>query len=354
MASSNVPAEHIVVQKNPTLGTAISDAQLVLAYAARAGVALGIDVVKTVVDIGSLAVTEQISPEQEVQFWSMWTKLSEAVSPLTIASLRAITLIQPAQRLVGASTQARLAELRYRVYAMLALSFLLVAQVYWLFGTSITVEIAKTHQEFIEVSAKRRAADQAAQQAVGAVGSQAGADAPANQEIYALQAQESTLKMRETADFSLLVTWFRPWSWLVMNQTPNGGQQAVSLNAARLQTALTILDIFQRYVLSLLYGFLGACVFVLRGLSAEIRNWTYCRDSDIRFRIRLYLGTLGGMVIAWFVTPESNPTLFKSLSPFALAFVAGYSVELLFAAMDKIVSAFTNVATSAGGANPAK
>jgi len=34
--------------------------------------------------------------------------------------------------------------------------------------------------------------------------------------------------------------------------------------------------------------------------------------------------------------------LFRTLSPFALAFLAGYSVELLFAAMDRLIAAFTN------------
>jgi hypothetical protein len=32
----------------------------------------------------------------------------------------------------------------------------------------------------------------------------------------------------------------------------------------------------------------------------------------------------------------------STLSPFALAFVAGYGVELFFALLDKIVSTFTN------------
>ena len=79
---------------------------------------------------------------------------------------------------------------------------------------------------------------------------------------------------------------------------------------------------------------------MLRNLSVETRQWTYSRDSDIRIRIRLFLGTLGGIAVAWFVTPQNNPALLDSLSPFALAFIAGYGVELLFAAMDKIIAAF--------------
>jgi hypothetical protein len=87
---------------------------------------------------------------------------------------------------------------------------------------------------------------------------------------------------------------------------------------------------------------LGSCVYILRTLSAEIRSRTYSEESNIGFQIRLYLGMLGGMVIAWFVAPDASEGLFKSLSPFALAFLAGYSVELLFSAMDKLLSAFTS------------
>jgi hypothetical protein len=53
------------------------------------------------------------------------------------------------------------------------------------------------------------------------------------------------------------------------------------------------------------------------------------------------LGMLGGMVVAWFVAPTAADGLFKSLSPFALAFLAGYSIELVFAAMDRFIAAFT-------------
>jgi hypothetical protein len=34
--------------------------------------------------------------------------------------------------------------------------------------------------------------------------------------------------------------------------------------------------------------------------------------------------------------------MFKAISPFALAFLAGYSVEVLFAAMDRFIAAFSS------------
>jgi hypothetical protein len=55
---------------------------------------------------------------------------------------------------------------------------------------------------------------------------------------------------------------------------------------------------------------------------------------------RLLLGGLSGLVIGWFIDPSSV----KTASPFALAFVAGYSVELLFSIMDKIIAALSSPA----------
>jgi hypothetical protein len=51
------------------------------------------------------------------------------------------------------------------------------------------------------------------------------------------------------------------------------------------------------------------------------------------------VGVLGGLAIGWFFKPSGEGV--GSLSPLALAFVAGYSVDLLFTAMDRIVGAFT-------------
>ena len=51
------------------------------------------------------------------------------------------------------------------------------------------------------------------------------------------------------------------------------------------------------------------------------------------------MGTLSGLAITWFFQPTAE--LFKSLSPLAVAFLSGYSVEVLFAAMDRFVGAFS-------------
>ena len=111
--------------------------------------------------------------------------------------------------------------------------------------------------------------------------------------------------------------------------------QPIVLGGTILLTALNI------YFLPLVYGLLGACAYVLRTLSREIREYTYSPASEIQLQLRLYLGALSGFAIAWFVNDQTAPTLRSSITPLALAFLAGYSVELVFALMDNLVNAFS-------------
>ena len=78
----------------------------------------------------------------------------------------------------------------------------------------------------------------------------------------------------------------------------------------------------------------------MRSLAREARERLYRRENDIAYTLRLFLGALAGLAIGWFLKPEDVSGL-KAVSPFALAFVAGYSVDLLFTFLDKVVNAFS-------------
>ncbi len=83
----------------------------------------------------------------------------------------------------------------------------------------------------------------------------------------------------------------------------------------------------ERYILPLLYGLLGAVFFVLRTLSKEVQTLTYLPMTEINYRLRIPTGALAGLTMSWFFT---GGTLGSSLSGFAVSFLVGYNVELLF------------------------
>ena len=106
------------------------------------------------------------------------------------------------------------------------------------------------------------------------------------------------------------------------------------------------IQILTLYLLPIFYGLLGSCTYILRVIASEIDKQTYVREHDIQYALRILLGTFAGFVIGWFISSEAEiKTGFSpaKLSPFAISFVAGYSVELLFTLLDKIVSVYSGV-----------
>jgi hypothetical protein len=108
-----------------------------------------------------------------------------------------------------------------------------------------------------------------------------------------------------------------------------------------------VIDVMQKWFLPLLYGALGAMVYVVRTLSLQARDRLYRKEALVALNLRVYLGMISGLAIGWFWNHDSQsvaaggPVSITALSPFALAFIAGYGVELFFTMLDKLVSAFT-------------
>ena len=70
----------------------------------------------------------------------------------------------------------------------------------------------------------------------------------------------------------------------------------------------------------------------------EIENVTYSVESNRGYLLRLALGTLAGLIVGWFIFLLPGQTFLASISPFALAFLVGYNIEILFSWMDNFIS----------------
>jgi hypothetical protein len=105
-------------------------------------------------------------------------------------------------------------------------------------------------------------------------------------------------------------------------------------------------------ILPFLYGFLGASVYLLRNFLSSWSEATTLRPGASAF-LRLGLGGIAGLAIGWFATPDatklSAAATQLTTTPFALAFLAGFSIELLFSLLDRLIAAFS---TSPGGPAP--
>ena len=120
-----------------------------------------------------------------------------------------------------------------------------------------------------------------------------------------------------------------------------------------------ILRLISEFVLPMLYGLLGASAYVIRDLINSIRLVTFSKASMINYNLRLIMGPLVGIAVGLFlgasvsdltgdasiaagaaIPSSTGVTGAGSLGKAGLAFLAGYSVEVLFSALDSLVGAF--------------
>jgi hypothetical protein len=97
-----------------------------------------------------------------------------------------------------------------------------------------------------------------------------------------------------------------------------------------------------------LYGLLGACVFLMRDLLLVNRLSKAHGDPRIvdllSLLLRVALGGLAGIIVGWFwvptsPTPSSSAIAVSSIS-FGVAFLAGFSIDSVFALLDRLIKNF--------------
>lgn len=88
------------------------------------------------------------------------------------------------------------------------------------------------------------------------------------------------------------------------------------------------------WLLPFLYGLLGACVYVMRRLLFDTKG---AAVENVVIVLRLALGALAGVAIGWFAIPTAaaNANVSPSSWPYVLAFLAGFSIDILFALLDR-------------------
>lgn len=328
----------------------IADSQLLMAHLAKSGeVALDSNVTSILVMAKSKLEERQWNANEEQAFLQAFDKLATQAHPVTTDSLKAITRPKNGKR--NAPTQADKTVSWYRRYTMFTLVILLFTQIYWLVGHDLRSNLRDLFEAREETKALIA---QGIDQQPGEV---------------PLSAQLEIQNQKVDANYKLLMKWNQVWLFgrsfsdampryfqakyeqekrAILREDSENVERLESLELARslhqvrmvlfeyILASDFILTAFQEYFLPLLYGLFGAFIYVLRSLMKEIKLRTYSYDCEVKYRLRLTLGALGGMIVGWFLQPEEG-TAIASLSPMALAFLMGYNIELLFSVMDKII-----------------
>jgi hypothetical protein len=110
-------------------------------------------------------------------------------------------------------------------------------------------------------------------------------------------------------------------------------ERVLFLGGEKLKHVGTVLGGF---LLPVLYGALGTCAFVMRSLFRDMVDRTFDGRRTGEFMVRIFLGMLSGVTLQWLVG-RPDGTVAGATTPAVLAFLGGYSVEMLFTAMDRLV-----------------
>jgi hypothetical protein len=250
----------------------------------------------------------QLPDALEARFWNAYGLLSSSIRP----AARARNL--------------------YRNIFYIVLLVLLLAQFFFLAGDYVRTKLADIDKQIVDIRGRAAAPTSAGGPALPA--------AAADQQIDQVEQTRKAYLFLSTNLLDIVGTIadlpLRPFGFHSFFS-----DNSLSGDGVIVRGKLDMLLVFlSGYLLPMLYGLLGACAFVLRKLSDEIDKLTYANDARVRYSLRLNIGLLAGLAVGWFIKPGSGDATLVSLSPLALAFVAGYGSDLFFVALDKIVQAF--------------
>lgn len=302
----------------------VGDAVLLLEFAVTKGMVIGDNIID-IISKSKYYKDDDWDYAKDAEFQKSYNELCKLTSPVTIDSIKALNeILESGHFFKKLRTISEITIGRYERLTYAGIAILLVFQSVWSFGNSVIIDFNDINNK-LELAVKEKE-------------SKSRID-PESVEVSKLETNIMSYNDRIEADLIMLdkLSVIVPDYFLKIES-----KESLKFVSAKLilQQSLTFeLYIIQIYFLPLLYGFVGACAYILRSISNEIAAVTFSPNSNVRYRLRWQLGALSGLAIGWLASTPSGGG--SNISQFALAFVAGYSVDLLFVLMDKIIATFT-------------
>jgi hypothetical protein len=361
------------------MDAALEDAEVLADYAARYGVADAYkeDVYKDIEEIAAARDAfsrGELSGAAQTNFYSAFSHLAAGVAPVTVASLKAsldeygvevrpFLFFGPKDRI----SLARRATMRRQRLALLAFLALLAVHSIWFVATSLMGSIGKAPADEANLliqscirtgqipSPKHSATAAPSPTPKPTVSNVSNVTTPPASTSDDLSSQVAyvlwTFQRRSVVERLYFWNGFVDPAHFIKppEHEPEMPEDIrhVPVGLVNWEDSIVVqtkymTDLLQQLVLPPLYGAVGALAYVLRTLSQQAKERVYRTENELVWDLRISLGILAGLAIGWFLKPSTTEVNGIGLaSPFALAFLAGYSVDLLFTAMDHIVAAFS-------------
>jgi hypothetical protein len=366
----------------------LADVALMLDYCAKRGVEVPKEILHDLTNSTIQQARKDATDEQVVSFHASFAKLSKLILPATIDSIKF------GARGVSGESQADRAAKGYSRWSWALFITLIIVQIYYFVLTSFIEDLHKVQKQFavyydkyqsIFLPLKNEAGLKIATEGLNdrasdalykqvAITTQAKFEnflappegyvvvkSPSGDSMSDSEKPSTTVKevdrvltSREYDDLKRFqrVDLDGIYALLPFANKSSEDEEFVKFNEYQSDTrnvkiAQLLAQALNRFVLPLLYGVVGAAIFVHRSIAEELSSFSYSIASRTNFWLRLPLGAVAGLAVTWLIpsggetSPVSPPLqALSSLSPLVLSFVAGYSVELLFSILDRIVSSF--------------
>ncbi len=371
---------------------AVHEAQLLVAYTAEAGIDVNQDYVNKIIESKFAVETPDWNATDEVEFWMAYNYMANTVKPVTIVSLNA-TKLPTGNNAKKSSIMANKVARNFRIFALVSLLALLGIQIYWIIGVKAIKKISVLFSEENHIKEQR---DELLQESEYDELLTNKKDDRTRKELKALNVKLSVIQQEMDANYELLCSWNSYWLTALFKDRFEGKvnpyressikAQIINLeekikktqseikngdtpeNIAAIETTINklkrrlqrkrlkleqyksrnqyflnnlaaeyTLSTIEQYILPLLYGLLGAFMYVLRTLSKEIKVLSFSPEVLINYRLRLTMGSLAGLIIGWFFAPKMGSGM-GAVTTLSISFLAGYNVEILFSLLDKLIS----------------
>jgi hypothetical protein len=323
------------------LSSAVEAANLLLYHSISSGQDLPASVRDPIISARvSLERGQRLEDDGEATFLDAYAKLAQRVAPVTAATLDATSRSAGRRgwlgRLLGlrpVSDAQRLAS----CFGLLALVLITaIAGAEW--ANTFMGSIATAEKQFAANSQEMRATEIRRQSIEDQIAMLTRSDGSGPDTANAGALREALRARKDEVDARI---WALDYAGKQFSDTVKSGYEAIerklrlSRDEAR-HIALPLANIVGTFLLPVLYGALGTCAFVMRSLFREMAERSFDGRRTGEFVVRIFLGMLSGLTVQWIVV-RSDGTVAGGMTPAVLAFLGGYSVEMLFTAIDRLV-----------------
>lgn len=306
-----------------------TEVQILLEFAVSQAV---VSIPDTVIDEALAALEQPGAKEKTAALWKVRNKLSAVIKPATAESLRAINALTKDQekrptfwRFWWKDPLVRAQSFYSITWVIATVIILVIAQFYALSVSNILASIDRAEKEWTERLGELKQIEL-----------QIAADTSNNQTLRGnrdvidaeVRFQESSIE----SGYALLHQWGAVFSWSVP-KSPDGKTDQIGLR----NVSIAFLKGFGLYLLPLLYGLFGANVYILRQLIVKLDSWSLNSISVTKHHLRRVLGAiLGATVGLLFEDGDVIASIGFGLA--TMAFLAGYSSELVFSILDSLIT----------------